>query len=279
MISIIIPAHNEEAVIKSCLIELFPGIEANEFEVIVVCNGCSDRTADVVRSISPMIDCVEVEKPSKTNALNVGDSHAHYYPRIYLDSDVRISYSDMKKMVEFLGHSQLLAVSPCMNMEMGHSSWAVRAFYEVWSRLPYCKAGLIGVGVYALSEEGRSRFHVFPDIIADDGYIRLLFGSDERGAVPGVYSTVVAPANLVSLIKIKTRSRLGGYELKEKYPALFTNDDKDYSAAFSDMFSSWRSWPQVVVYVLVNIVTRVRAKFVASRSGYSVWERDESSRM
>jgi glycosyltransferase involved in cell wall biosynthesis len=47
--SIVIPAHNEEAVIARTLATLLRTAMPREFEVIVVCNGCSDRTAETVR--------------------------------------------------------------------------------------------------------------------------------------------------------------------------------------------------------------------------------------
>ena len=73
-----------------------------------------------------------------------------------------------------------LAAAPVMDVDLRGSSLAVRAYYRVWMRLPYVRDGMIGVGVYALSEEGRRRFGEFPEVIADDGYVRMLFGSGER---------------------------------------------------------------------------------------------------
>jgi len=278
MISIIIPAHNEEHVIQHCLSGLLDGIESGEFEVIVVCNACSDRTAAVVLELSDKITCIEVDKASKTHALNIGDDIAQHFPRVYMDADVRMTSPDLTTMARALADGPLMAASPCMKMDMAHATWLVRAYYEIWGALPYCRAGMIGVGVYALSEEGRARFNEFPDIVADDGYIRLLFSSDERGVVPGAISVVRAPYNLCGLLKIKTRSRLGGYELRMKYPHLFEHDDKDYSSAISAMLGSWRLWPKVLAYLLVNLLSRARAKLHVRRIGFSGWERDESSR-
>ncbi len=85
---------------------------------------------------------------------------------------------------------------------------------------------MIGTEVYALSEKGRKRFDAFPEIIADDGYVRALFKADERTLVDSCYSLVRAPANLASLLKIKIRSRLGRYELKKKFPELLGNEEK-----------------------------------------------------
>ena len=70
-----------------------------------------------------------------------------------------------------------------MEFDLTDRPWAVRAFYEVWSKLPYCRSGMIGSGVYALSEEGRRRFGRFPDITADDAFVRLHFKPAERRTV------------------------------------------------------------------------------------------------
>ena len=64
------------------------------------------------------------------------------------------------------------------SIDLRGSSLAVRAYYRIWLRLPYVREGMIGVGVYALSEEGRRRFGEFPEVIADDGYVRMLFSSE-----------------------------------------------------------------------------------------------------
>lgn len=278
MISIIIPAYNEEQVIGLTLTGLLEGIDSKILEVIVVCNACTDKTAELVRSISKNIICIEVNKASKTNALNVGDSHAHFFPRVYLDADIQISSKDIVILTKMLKQKSLLAVSPYMQMDLSRSSWLVRAYYDIWQNLPYCREGLIGVGIYALSKEGRSRFNHFPNIIADDGFVRLQYTQKERSAVKGVVSIVTAPSHFIGLIKIKTRSRLGEYELKSRYPSLFGNDNKDYTSAMTSLLSSWSTLPKVIVYILVNLITRIRANIQIKHLDNIEWERDNSSR-
>ena len=82
----------------------------------------------------------------------------------------------------------MLAVSPVPEVDFSRSSWFVKAYYDIWHNMPFCKSGLIGGCVYAMSEEGRKRFDKFPDIIADDGYARALFKEQERGVAVGAVS-------------------------------------------------------------------------------------------
>lgn len=276
--SIIIPAHNEEKVLASTLRPLLPGVEEGTLEVIVVCNGCVDRTAEVVASLHSDIICLETPVPSKAHALNFGDSRAHWYPRIYQDADVVLSLETVHRIAAFLRDGRYLAVAPAMHMDFHQASWAVRAYYDIWQRLPYVREGMIGVGVYALSEQGRKRFATFPDIIADDGYVRALFLLHERTVVPECWSLVRAPKNMAGLLKIKTRSRRGRYELARTFPELMANEKKGYGRALLPLLTSLSLWPQVMVYLYVNLLARLLAHMGNARGGSVHWERDESSR-
>lgn len=278
MISIIIPAHNEETVIAAALKELMAGVVSGEFEVIVVCNGCTDKTAEIVASFGAAVKCIETPVPSKANALNLGDSEASGFPRIYQDADVVLSFEATRQISQVLQDSKFLAVAPVMRMDFRNASWIVRSYYEVWQQLPYIQEGMIGTGVYALSEEGRKRFDTFPEIIADDGYIRALFKTNERTSVASCYSLVRAPADLVNLLKIKTRSRLGRYELKKKFPELQGNEEKNYCNATLGLLSQIYLWPKLPVYLYVNLKARFQAKEYVRIQGFTGWERDESSR-
>lgn len=277
-VSIIIPAFNEEVSISATLAPLVSLLTDDETEIIVVCNACTDKTAEVVKKISSEIICIETEIGSKSHALNLGDAAARFFPRIYLDADITLSTDAVNAMVENLKNPLVFATSVEAKMQLTQSSWLVRAFYDVWLRLPYCKAGMIGSGVYALSKAGRERFDKFPTIIADDGYVRCLFTEQERALTTIGYAIVKAPKDLFSLIKIQTRSRLGRYELKEKFPQLLSNETKDYSQAMKSLCANYHLWFKIAAYITVNLISRVRANHQYANKQTTKWERDDSSR-
>ena len=279
MVSIVIPAHNEETTIGRCLNRLLGEGSSASLQVVVACNGCSDRTAEVARKFGDRVTVVETEVASKVHAMNLGDDVAEGFPRFYMDADVVLSPNDICEVERTLQCKGVLAAAPRMEMDFSNASWAVRAFYRVWMALPYTRSGMMGVGVYALSDEGRSRFGRFPDIIADDGYIRVLFKPHERAAVDAARSIVKAPSTLAGLIKIKTRSRLGGFQLATLYPELLENDDKNYATAFWDILKTPLIWPCVPVYLYVNLVAKRRARKQLHQLDQYVWERDDSSRV
>jgi glycosyltransferase involved in cell wall biosynthesis len=278
MASVIIPAHNEANVIAKTLQALIPALQNGMIELVVVCNGCSDATVKIVRSFSAKIKCLETSVASKTHALNLGDEVASEFPRIYLDADIILSTDSVMALVERLSQGYYLAASSTMRMDYHGSSWFVKSFYCIWQQLPYVKEGMIGTGVYALSEEGRKRFGKFPDIIADDGFIRAMFKREERSAVPQSYSNVRAPAKLSDLIKIKTRSRLGRYELAQKFPELMNREEKKYGSAFFPLLKKPANLVRLPIYLYVNMVSRLRAKSQYKLCGFTGWERDTSSR-
>jgi len=282
-ISIIIPAHNEARVIRRTLEALTRGAAPGELEVIVVCNGCTDDTAVVVRAFSRgtmvggEVRLIETEVPSKTNALNLGDTVARYFPRFYVDADVVLPYTVLEALASRLEAGDVLAVAPRFRMALETCSWAVRAFYDINGRVPSSREGIGGSGVYGLSSEGRSRFKTFPNLTADDGFVRVQFTPTERATVEQYYSMVFAPRNLHELIRIKTRSHLGIAELRSCYPALWANKGSGNGRALLRLALIPWLWPRLAMYGYVKVVARIRAKNRWAKKQLT-WERDETSR-
>lgn len=277
--SIIIPAHNEENTIGKLLSKL-EHIDTKKIEVIVVCNGCTDRTAKTVKKFSSAIKMIETDVSSKTHALELGDKTAKFWPRIYVDADVIIDRSSLEELVATLNLKNVSAVSPRVKNNIAQATWPVKAFYKVWTSFPYYKDGMIGCGIYGLSKKGRKRFGEWPNLIADDGYIRAMFVGDERVICVNATVIVNAPNTLNDLIKAKSRSRLGRYQLAQEYPQLFKNErqEKKYDRALLALSRKPFLWAYIPIYLYVNIVARIRAKKQLKNLSAYKWERDLSTR-
>jgi glycosyltransferase involved in cell wall biosynthesis len=277
MISVIIPAHNEEAVIARGLRAIIAGAQPGELEVIVACNGCTDRTAAIARSFGPPVRVLEVPVASKIAALNAADEVARSFPRVYLDADVRLDIMSVRRLAAALdaGDGVLLA-APRLRMDLRPAPWLVRAYYEIWMRLPYNASGMVGTGVYALSKAGRQRFDRFPDLIADDGFVRFCFSPEERVRVDDAYSWVDPPQSLWGLIKIKTRSRLGFYQHRQALPQRRAADHKSAAGLLRTFLPHPRLWPLLPLYVGISLFVRLRAARQLRAAGAARWERDDS---
>lgn len=278
MISIIIPACNEEAVIERCLRPLLARPVAGGLDIVVACNGCRDRTRELAAAFGPPVRVLETERASKIAALNLGDAAARGFPRIYLDADVEVCLATIERVAAALDRPDVLAAAPRMAVDTAGASLLVKAFYAVWLRQPYHRAGMIGGGFYALSEAGRRRFAQFPEVIADDEYVRALFAEDERMTLADCSFAIRAPRTLADLVRVKTRSRLGLYQLHRRFPELARNSRIKRGHWWDEILPAPRLWPAAAVYLGVNLATRARARRQLRGIARYRWERDDSSR-
>ena len=280
MISIIIPAHNEAKVIRACLEQVTSGLEPGEAEVIVVCNGCSDDTAGIAGTFGSPVRMIETDVPSKVNALNLGDEAATGFPRIYMDADIRLDGQAIRRLAD------VLKKGPCLAAALhGNGSGPVQLV------CPCLLPDLERVALYAGRIHGRRRLRherggtaAFRPLPRRDRRRRVRANAlcaGERVAAPECVSIVKGPATLRDLIKIKTRSRLGLYQLRRRFPELFAREAalKQYGRASRWIAANPLLWPAAAVYVCVNLISKHRARRQMGRIEQYVWERDESSRV
>ncbi|MBK5222606.1 MAG: glycosyltransferase family 2 protein [Acidimicrobiia bacterium] len=270
-LSVVIPAHNEAAVIERCLRSLAVGAEEGlQLEVVVVANGCTDDTADRARRAMPSARVIELERPSKSEALNAGDDICVALTRAYLDADVCVDHPALAAVATALDDGGALCAAPRMAVELGDRPWYVRSFYRAFVALPYVSDGLVGNGFYAISAEGRQRFDRFPDVTADDLFIRNLFAEHERAVVDDHHFWVHPPRRLAGLIAIRRRV----YRGNEEYEEAGYRSAAARTRSVSTLARVGLRHPLgIVVYLAVNLYAR------ATWRRHTVgWERDDSGR-
>jgi glycosyltransferase involved in cell wall biosynthesis len=280
MPSILIPAHDEERVLAVTLAAVLDGLDAG-VTVLVACNGCKDRTADVARRFAPRVEVLEIATASKVAALNAAEAQAPSFPRIYLDADIPIRGAHLMRIVAALAEPGALAAEPRATFDLAGASLSVRAWYAVWRGLHGGEPGDVGGGLYALSAAGRSRFGTFPDVIADDGYVRAHFAPDEIRLVEGAESLVRAPRNLSSLVRVKARSKLGALELARRFPELWAGKRRAGRSMRQKLGRlPLRLWPLVPLYFVIQGWIQRRARRADRRRAQHAyrWERDDSTR-
>lgn len=273
MTSIVVPAHNEAAVIGRCLEALTRTAAPGEFDIVVVCNGCTDATAEVAARFRPHVRVVETPVGSKPAALNLGDGAARSFPRLYVDGDVELTTDDARAIVALLESGAALAAAPRLVLDTRGCSLASRAYHRIWQQLPVIRDGLVGRGVYAVSRAGRERFGEFPPVVADDLYVHTRFTASERRTVADATSVVRAARTARELVRRKSRVLAGNRELRQR------------GLAVPDTKASWlaavRERPALVTsapaYLVISLAIRALAYLLIVR-GHRGWQRDESSR-
>lgn len=278
MASVLIPAHDEERVLGATLAAVLDGL-GDEVEVLVACNGCKDGTAAVARRFAPRVQVLEIEAASKVAALNAAEAQAPTFPRVYLDADIPIRGADLMQVIAALERPGALAAEPHARFDLAGAAWPVRAWYAIWRGLHGREPGDVGGGLYALSATGRARFGAFPDVIADDGYVRAHFAPGEITTVDGAETLVRVPRTLGDLVRTKTRSKLGGLQLAQRFPELWGRKRAAGRSLRRKVAAlPVRLWPLVPVYLAIQAWVQRRARRqLAQREAYR-WERDLSTR-
>jgi glycosyltransferase involved in cell wall biosynthesis len=279
MISIVVPAHNENSGIARILRAITTGFPQEQVDVVVVCNGCTDGTANTARSFGSVVRVIETDVANKVHALNLGDQVARSFPRVYIDADVVITADAIRALADRLEQGHVLAVAPTPNINLAGCSRVVRAYFGIRSLLPSSRQGIGGSGIYALSETGRKRFGDFPKLIADDLYVRVQFKPEERETLASVTSIVFAPRTLKQLIAIRGRVHYGIFELADRFPNLFKrNIDDSNLRTIIALLRKPKLWLGLLVYFYVNATAITWAR-IWRRTGIFVWRRDDTSRV
>lgn len=273
-VSIVVPAHNEAAVIARGLGCLVDGSGPGELEIFVVCNGCTDDTAEVARRALPGAIVIELDEPSKAAALNAGDARCTRFPRFYIDADVEVPIGAIRATAAVLESGDVPCAAPQPRFDLTDLPWFSRGFFTVLAQMPFHSGpGVVGSGVYALSRVGRERFEHFPELSADDQFVMDRFREDERRAVRGERFVVHPPRDLRGLLNVRTRVYRGRRQLRALYPPAETRPTGNRGAILQ-LTRRRDTACYVPIYMAVNVVTRVMA--LGRWSGR--WERDDSSR-
>jgi glycosyltransferase involved in cell wall biosynthesis len=230
-LSILIPAHNEAGYIGPCLEALLASDATGAaVEVIVMANGCSDATAAITRGFAKgfaskgwPLTVLNLAQRDKMRALNAGDRIARHGARIYVDADVVVSAPLIAQLAETLAVDEVRYASG-VPVVRAQGSGFTRTYARFWAALPFCTHGVPGFGVFAVNAAGRKRWGDFPDIISDDTFVRLSFSPAERHRVPATYVWPMIEG-VGPLIRVRRRQDIGVAEVKEKYPALWSNHD------------------------------------------------------
>lgn len=277
-ISVVMPAHNEEAVIGRALRGMLAGSQGR-IEVVVVANGCRDSTAELARVAGHGILVIDIAQASKIAALNAGDAAAAVFPRAYVDADIEVDAAALLALATALRTGPALVASPSLRLDLDAANRWVRAYYSIWQLSAYRHGGHIGSGIYALSAEGRARFPAFPPVIGDDRYVQGLFAETERLTLSDHFFTVRPPRTIRALIARGGRIAAGNQQLRN---AGLAGSVPSVGSSFRELVGRVvrrpALWPAFALYCVVQLSTRRRATARLGTQDELVWTRDETSR-
>ncbi|WP_161958751.1 glycosyltransferase family 2 protein [Ferruginivarius sediminum] len=267
--SVIVPAYNEEATIGRLLDALLD--TAPDIEICVACNGCRDETEDICRAYAPRVRVFVQDHASKVDALNMALRKSLGAVKVIVDADILIGARDVERLCELAERPGVDVVQPRLHYHAEDSDFAVRAYLRAWVRHPYFRTK-IGAA-YALSPAGVSRLGTFPQIVAEDEYVRrklydgALWTEDAK-------AHVYMPTTLWALIRIRSRSLSGAESLEHILGHLEPPPVPGFKPAFLRMLFGGAP-VAAAVYAFVAAAARLRSRL---RRGRQTWERDGTSR-
>jgi len=269
----VIPAHDEEGTIGATLRRLAPLV--GQHEVVVVCNGCTDRTADVVRSTAPWAALIELPEPGKHAALDAGDAAVSTFPRAYLDADIHIDATAVQQLLDAVATGEVLAAAATPVSDCSLSSRLVRSHYALRTQLSTNRVGLAGTGAIAVAAAGRARFTGWPAMIADDYFLDGQFADDEKTRVVSASVVVMAPRSLRECISRRARVTEGNSRI---LAAGLRGPHRQ--AGIGAMTAAVWGRPALAVHVPAHLFITVAARGLVRwrrwRGTSSVWYRDDS---
>jgi cellulose synthase/poly-beta-1,6-N-acetylglucosamine synthase-like glycosyltransferase/peptidoglycan/xylan/chitin deacetylase (PgdA/CDA1 family) len=110
-VTIVVPAFNECLGIEACVRSL-TGLNYPEYEVIVVDDGSTDDTSDIVRSLDlDRVTLIRKENGGKPSALNAGIAAARYETLVLVDGDTVFRPNTLRELVKPFADPEVGAVS------------------------------------------------------------------------------------------------------------------------------------------------------------------------
>ncbi len=273
MLSVIIPANNEQAFIGRCLQALAEQTADPDtcggIEILVAANACTDGTVAIARSFDTpfaergyILTVLDLAEGGKLNALNVADAQAKGEMRAYLDADVILSSGVLAGVIGVLNRPEPAYTSGRLSVAPART-WITRHYAKAWQRLPFMISDVPGAGLFCVNGPGRARWGEFPAIIADDAYVRLQFTPAERHQVEEPYSWPMIEG-FRNLVKVRRRQDVGLAEVYEKFPELRKNEGKAPLTKALLLKLALTIPVSFAVYCFVSIAVRLDAKLGGS---------------
>ena len=222
-LSLVVPAYNEAARIEAVLSQYcnhFP----NE-EIIVVCNGCSDRTPDIVRKLRcehPQIRLLRLKnKLGKGRAIAEGFKAAEKDKVGFVDADESVGPDDVERMCDALASvdgvvasrrlrdSRILVRQPLLRRMASRAfNMIVRVVFGLHFRDTQCGAKVFKREAVAdvLGELGAKGFEFDVELLwrlKRKGYEVVEFPISWKHSEGSTFSLWHAPRMLLSLAKVR----------------------------------------------------------------------------
>ena len=140
LISVVIPAHNEEEYLPSCLeavkraADALPGCETGGVEIIVVANRCTDRTAEIAESFGAVV--IQNDARCIAQVRNAGVRASHGGIVVTVDADSVMSEDALHEVREMLDTGRHIGGGTPVRFSRMSLGIFCSALYVAWNLIP-----------------------------------------------------------------------------------------------------------------------------------------------
>jgi glycosyltransferase involved in cell wall biosynthesis len=273
VISVIIPANNEEGYIGHCLDLLLQSEPPAKgpMQMVVVANGCSDNTVTEARARATafsekgwQLDVLDLAEGGKVKALNASEEVIIYPLRVYIDADIHVTPPLISQLAEVLDRPEPAYAGGRPRIRKARS-FVSEHYARFWEKLPFMASGVPGCGVFGVNAAGRARWDDFPQVIADDTFVRYNFAPGEMHGVPATYSWPITEG-FANLVRVRRRQDEGLAEIRSRWPDLAARMERTAPDSAEKLKLFLRDPLGFVIYSAVAVT--VRTPFFRTTSGW-----------
>lgn len=232
-ISVVVPAFNEEVIIKDCIRSLLQ-LNYADYEVIVVDDGSTDNTLQEAREFEASgVKVIHQENQGKANALNNGIRHSHGEIVVTVDADTRLHEESLSRISRrFVHRPGLGAVAG--NVKVARSSGLLNALqaseYTTGINLIRKAQSILGCvmivpgPIAALKRKAVEEVGLLSDdTFAEDFDVtmKILKGGYRVEYEEGAIAFTDAPKDLEDLMKQRRRWYRGRIQVLDKHRSMY----------------------------------------------------------
>ena len=231
-VTIMIPAHNEEIMLSETIIYLFDNLNYTNFEVLVMNDGSTDETANIIQKLQykyHRLRTVEiVENKGKAHAFNIGIHFARGEYILSNDADTIPEPDALMKYMNFFIHDQDLntaAVTANMDVQNRSSLLGKSQTVEFSSIVGVIKRSQTAINDSMYAYSGANTLYRKDFLIGVGGFrqdratedISIAWDHQVSGSVPRFAPNIIfhmnVPETLGDLFKQRKRWAQGGTEV------------------------------------------------------------------
>ena len=282
-VSVLIAAYNESKVIASTIGSVLASDYEGELELIVVNDGSTDDTAEIVASLAaqdPRIHLISQQNLGKAHALNRALEAAHYETIVMLDADTQFRPTTIRFLVAPLAQPEVGAV--CGHVRVGNlTSWIARfqaleyicgfnldrRAYDRWNAITVAPGAISAFKRLAIERAGG----IVADTLAEDTDLTLHLHRTRYRIryIPRAIAYTEAPDNVRALVRQRVRWAFGTLQCLWKHRGLLCSLERPGLGFFS-LPSVW--FCHVFLVALVPVVDMMLLLSISLGTGLSVVE-------